>query len=284
MPLPLFVSETLHHEAIDWAKRVSDNGGTISSSVIRAVSAFCAAADSTGPGGFRSAIYRLNLFCGGNLSGALVPLYRGPTFGGTTFGNATDTNTNFVGADFVETGVSGGLKGNGTNKYLQTGFTVANLPTTTSSHMSVSATGLSTSGSRAFMGASDGGSSGAFFFYEHATFNGTGRSYRQGSFGTGQFPLIASPATEESHIIGTRTSATASSIYRSGSLTFTNTTSVSPAAQTFPVPVFALNNAGSIIQHSAGTFRIYSVGTGLNATQAAAFSAAVIQFNTALGR
>jgi hypothetical protein len=281
MPLPVFVSRTIHHEAIDWATRASSNGGTISTTVLRAVSDFCAAADQ---GAYRSAIYRLNPFAGGNLSGALVPLYRGPTFGGTTFGNVTDTNVNFVSADFVETGATGGLRGNGTNKYLQTGFTVANLPTTTSSHMSVSATGLVTSGSRAFMGSSDGNSSNSFFFYEHATFNGTGRSYRQGSFLTGQFPLIASPATAESHIIGTRTSATASSIYRSGSLTVTNTTSVSPNSQTFPVSVFALNNIGSIIQYSAGTFRIYSIGTGLNATQAAAFSAAVIELNTALGR
>lgn len=272
---------TIHHEAIDWATRVSANGGTISTTVLRAVSDFCAAADQ---GAFRSAIYRLNPFAGGNLSGALVPLYRGPTFGGTTLGNVTDTNVNFVSADFIETGATGGLKGNGTNKYLQTGFTLANLPTTTSSHMSVSATGLATSGSRAFMGSSDGASSGAFFFYEHATFNGTGRSYRQGSFGTGQFPLITSPATAEAHLIGTRTSATASSIYRSGSLTVTNTFSASPTAQTFPVSVFALNNIGSIIQYSAGTFRIYSMGTGLNATQAAAFSAAVISLNTALGR
>tara|TARA_R110000868_G_scaffold314710_1_gene575623 strand:+ start:186 stop:590 length:405 start_codon:yes stop_codon:yes gene_type:complete len=134
------------------------------------------------------------------------------------------------------------------------------------------------------MGASDGGTANSFFFYEHATFNGTGRSYRQGSFSTGQFPLIASPATEESHILGTRTSATASSIYRSGALTVTNTTTVSPGAQAFPVHVFALNNVGSVIQYSAGTFRSYSIGTGLNATQAAAFSAAVIAFNAALGR
>lgn len=277
----LAAAPTIHHEAIDWATRVSSNGGTISTTVLRAVSDFCAAADQ---GAFRAAIYRLNPFAGGNLSGALVPLYRGPTFGGTTLGNVTDTNVNFVSADFIETGATGGLKGNGTNKYLQTGFTLTNLPTTSSSHMSVSATGLATSGSRAFMGASDGGSSTAFFFYEHATFNGTGRSYRQGSFGTGQFPLIASPATAEAHIIGTRTSATASSIYRSGSLTVTNTFSASPAAQTFPVSVFALNNVGSFIQHSAGTFRIYSIGTGLNATQAAAFSAAVAALNTALGR
>lgn len=285
MSLPVIAAApTIHHEAIDWAKRASDNGGTVSTTVLRAVSDFCAAANATGPGGFRSAIYRLSFLCGGNLSGALVPLYRGPTFGGTLFGGATDTNVNFVSGDFIETGTGGGLKGNGTSKYLQTGFTSASLPTATSSHMSVSATGLTTSASRAFMGSSDGGSANAFFFYEYATFNGSGRSYRQGAFGTGQFPLIASPSTEESHIIGTRTSATASSIYRSGTLAVTNTTSVSPGVQTFPVPVFALNNAGSIIQYSAGTFRCYSIGTGLNATQAAAFSAAVIAFNNALGR
>jgi hypothetical protein len=60
MPLPLFATaHTTHHEAIDWARRASANGGTISTTVMRAVSDFCAAADRDA---FRSAMYRVNLF------------------------------------------------------------------------------------------------------------------------------------------------------------------------------------------------------------------------------
>jgi hypothetical protein len=286
MPLPVFVSETLHHEAIDWATRVAANGGTISSSVIRAVSAFCAAADSTGPGGFRSALYRFNPFAGGNLSGALVPLYRGPTYGGTTFGNVTDTNVNFVSGDFVETGSGGGLKGNGTNKYLQTGFASNSLPSATSVHLSASATQAATSGNPVFVGSYNNTTPGLLVLDDFCSFNATGRSYRHGSLSAGGFPVVSSPGATEAHVIGTRTAAASAAIYRAGSLSTTNTTNVSTTNNALGMFVFNANLNGSPIsgQFSAARLRVYSIGTGLNATQAAAFSAAVIEFNTALGR
>ena len=61
MTLPVFVSETLHHEAIDWATRASANGGLISTTTIRAVSEFCRAIDSAG---IRDRFLRLNLSAG----------------------------------------------------------------------------------------------------------------------------------------------------------------------------------------------------------------------------
>lgn len=285
MPLPVFVSRTIHHEAIDWATRVSSNGGTISTTVLRAVSALCAAADQ---GSFRSAIYRLNLFAGGNLSGCLVPLYRGPTFGGTTFGNTTDTNVNFVSADFVETGTGGGLKGNGTNKYLNTGLTTNNLPSATSLHLSVSGTGLATSGNKIALGSFNNLGSGLAILDEFATYSGvTARNFRNGTFAAGQFPQITSPGANESHLIGSRTASTAAALYQGGSLASSSATNITPIRNSVSIFVFALstNNATPTAgATSAATFRMYSIGTGLNATQAAAFSAAVAALNTALGR
>jgi len=282
MPLPVFVSETLHHEAIDWAKRVSENGGTISSSVIRAVSAFCAAADSTGPGGFRSAIYRLNPFAGGNLSGALVPLYRGPTFGGTVFGGVTDTNVNFVSADFTETGVNGGLKGNGVNKYLRTTTVTSSIPSLLSSHASVSGKEIETSGDVVLFGAWNGGNDFSRFQLDAYRSASSGRSVRIGPLGA----VLSSPSSVESHLIGTRTSATNLSLYSSGSLVATETTNRTPIALAGVGPyVFGLNpNNGVATSVSAARLTMYSMGSGLTATQAAAFSAAVAAFNAALGR
>jgi hypothetical protein len=90
---------------------------------MKAVSTFCAAIDAAG---IRDRFYRLNLFAGTGLNAALVPLYRGPSRTGTQYGNATDTNNGpFVSGDYVETGASGGLLGNFSSKYLDTGLTQA---------------------------------------------------------------------------------------------------------------------------------------------------------------
>jgi hypothetical protein len=279
MPLPVFVSETLHHEAIDWAKRVSDNGGTISTTTLRVVSDFCAAADR---GAFRSAIYRLNPFAGGNLSGCLVPLYRGPTFGGTTFGGTTDTNVNFVSGDFTETGVNGGLKGNGVNKYLRTTTVTSVIPSLLSSHASVSGKEIETSGDVVLFGAWNGGNDFSRFQLDAYRSASSGRSVRIGPLGA----VLSSPSSVESHLIGTRTSATNLSLYSSGSLVATETTSRTPISLAGVGPyVFGLNpNNGVATQVSAARLTMYSMGSGLTADQAAAFSAAVAAFNTALGR
>jgi len=117
-PIPV-PDDVVHPEAAAWRTAVIANGGTVSSSTINAVKNFC---QSIAADGLRDRFYRLNLFCGGNLSSALVPLYRGPAPTGTQYGNATDTNVNFVGGDYVETGSTGGLNGNGTSKYLATGL------------------------------------------------------------------------------------------------------------------------------------------------------------------
>ena len=275
----IYAAPTIHHEAIDWATRVSANGGTISTTVLRACSEFCSAADR---GAFRSAIYRLNPFAGGNLSGCLVPLYRGPTFGGTVFGGVTDTNVNFVSADFTETGVNGGLKGNGVNKYLRTTTGTSSIPSLLSSHASVSGTGIETSGDAVLFGVWNGGNDFSRFQLDAYRSASSGRSVRIGPLGA----VLSSPSSVESHLIGTRTSATNLSLYSSGSLVATETTNRTPIALAGVGPyVFGLNpNNGAATSASAARLTMYSMGAGLTATQAAAFSAAVAAFNSALGR
>ena len=114
----------VHPEAAAWRSAVVANGGTVSGTTLKAVSDFCRSIDSAG---IRDRFYRLNLFCGTGLEACLVPLYRGQSLTGTQIGNTTDTNSNFVSGDYAETGASGGLKGNGTNKRLDTGLAGSSL-------------------------------------------------------------------------------------------------------------------------------------------------------------
>jgi len=114
----------LHPDARDWRDRVVTNGGTVSAATLNAVSVFCAAASS---GGWRDRFLRLNLFCGtsdSSLFAVRTPLVRGQSLAGTQFGNTMDTNNSFVQGDYAETGSSGGLLGNTSTKYLQTGLAV----------------------------------------------------------------------------------------------------------------------------------------------------------------
>jgi hypothetical protein len=277
MPLPVFVSETLHHEAIDWASRVSSNGGTISSSVIRGVSAFCADIDRQG---LRDRFARLSIFSGGNLSGALVPLYRSFAYGGTLIGSATDTNVNFVSGDFAESGASAGLTGNGTTKHLECGPSILSQLSVGNAHLSAFGSSLIAAAGVNVMGAGGSGFNSLAALQTSTTatnrtfINGTPTLFADSAAGLSSGHLIASAvATNDLRIFhnGTQNGSTLTST-RSGSLTANS------------VFVFSFNNNGTATQRIASRLTSYSIGRGLTAAQAAAFSSALSALNTALGR
>jgi hypothetical protein len=266
---------------------VVTNGGTVSSSTLAAVSTFCASIDRES--GLRAAILRCNLFCGNSdasLNAVRTPLYRGPSLAGTQLGNATDTNVNFVAGDYQETGSGGGLKGNGSSKYLNTGLAPSNISSLLDVHLSASGTDLDTSGDRVFVGSINSNANPGSEIYALDVYAAyvTGRASRLSMFTAGQFPVVTTPGTTESHIIGVRTSATSSVIYRGGASAATNATTAVPVSHTRNWFVFALNNIGTPTAYTAARLRMYSIGNGLTAAQALAFSNAVIAFNTALGR
>jgi hypothetical protein len=281
MPLPLFATaRTTHHEAIDWATRVSANGGTISTTVLRAVSDFCANIDRNS---LRGRFLRLNLFSGGNLSGALVPLYRSTAFGGTVIGNATDTNVNFVSGDFAETGASGGLTGNGTTKYLDCGSSLLSQGGVGNIHLSISGSSL-TSGATdsAAIGGTSAGGNNIAILQTRAAGVAVNRVFANG---TPTAFLTSASAITSGQLIGTAISATDLRIYQNGTQNgSTLTTSRSGSLTTNAVYVFATNANGTASSFSAARLTTYSIGFGLTAAQAAAFSAARAALDTALGR
>jgi hypothetical protein len=261
-----------HPEALDWARRATANGGIVSAQTLVAVSDFCVSVDI---GGVRSALYRVNLFCGGNLQACLVPLYRGPSAFALQLGNATETNYNFVSSDFTETGLGGGLKGNGTTKSLGTGFVSLSLETMFSSHLSFSATNMESGSAgvyRTFVGSYGGTAATAFYIQNNSNSN---RGAFIGNFNALNFGFNSS----EPHMIASRTSSNLITSYRSGISIGTNTAGSSNSRTSNEVTIFT--NSNSV---SACACRMYSVGTGLTSSQAASLSAAVIAFNAALGR
>jgi hypothetical protein len=277
---------TIHPEAADWANRVRANGGSVSGSTLNAVSRFCA---SIAAAGIRDRFYRLNLFCGTGLEACLVPLYRGQSLGGTQYGGTTDTNNGpFVSGDYVETGASGGLIGNGTSKHLSTGLAPNALPSVATGHLSYWTGGGAVTATRIIIGTQDAshryrwdmrtaaaGGNLALFGGNVAASNSTNPGpTTQADFGAGMFTA-------------TRTSATALTIYKNGSTLGENptaTTSTTPAAHGNNWFVFAYNNSGTATDFYQHRLRAYSIGDGLTGAQVAAFYSAINTFMGALSR
>jgi hypothetical protein len=269
---------SLHLEAEVWVGRVIGNGGSVSVTTAQAVSDFCTAIDAAG---IRDRFYRLNLFAGTGLSAALVPLYRGPSLGGTQFGNATDTNSNFVSGDYVETGSTGGLLGNGSNKYLNTGLNANAMPDLAQSgHLSAYAAG--TFSGQIAIGAYTFTNPPFVITHESEIQMNATQSNTFINFGAanGSTPFYTSPV----FVVGSRTSATNMVGYANGVAGPTATTTANFANPSQPFFVFARNLQGGPSVHFGQRLRSYSAGEGMTGSQASAFSTAMQAFQTALGR
>ena len=265
-----------HPEAAAWRTAAIANGGTVSSSTINAVSNFC---QSIAEGGLRDRFYRLNLFCGGNLSSALVPLYRGPSPSGTQYGNATDTNNNFVSGDYVETG---GLQGNGSNKSLDTG-----LPTNFASdrHVGFVPRVLSTTASRYYLGARNSAFSSLFSsFSANATSLIGFYNYSDSSFAGG---APNSTATARRLYI-----ATSNPSLSPGGFAYSNAVSAgagiaaySNPASTTTLAVFAMKQAdNSFNSPTNATLSGYTFGLSMTASQVTAYNGIWATLLTDMGR
>lgn len=279
------IASGVHPEANAWRTAVVANGGSVSASTMKAVSAFCAAIDTAG---IRNKFLRLNLFCGNSdasLNAVRTPLYRGQSRTGTQLGNTTDTSANFVQGDYAETGASGGLTGNGSNKRLATGLAGLNLdgfdihlsayeivPSSGTFDVSV---GVRTNFGSPAMSLL---TSSVNTTYEVA-FGNNGIQDALGSSPTG-------------HWIGVQTGNRTGALYRNGvSRTTTYVGGASTTSNfstiTHDFGVFAHNDGGTpnvFRDFSATRLGGYSIGLAFTGTQAAAFYSAMQAFQTALGR
>lgn len=265
-----------HPDAQDWRNRVITNGGTVSGSTLTAVSNFCRSIDAAG---IRDRFFRLNLFAGTGLSAALVPLFRGQSRAGTQFGNTTDTNVGpFVSGDYVETGATGGLNGNGTTKYLNTGL-AANSTAYGDRHLCVYEIEKSPNTFDISIGARS--SSPATFF--ELTTNNPATTF---SFRSSDNAAVANDTgyTAGAMMMGVHPSSHLGVIYKNGSsagtLTF-NARSNSYAGNLF---VFAGNSDGFASDIADVRLGCYSIGLSMTAGQVSSYYTAMQAFQTALSR
>ncbi len=270
-------------DAQDWINRVYANGGQVSASTAAAVNQFCLDIENAPGGSIRDRFYRLNLFCGSNLNAALVPLYRGPSLGGTQYGGATDTNVGglFVSGDYNETGASGGLKGNGTTKHLDTGFQQSTV-SLSNLHLSASFLQMDTSGTaeRTLIGHYNAAQ--ADFAVLRSAITSGNMEFFAGSFSGASSTSYLSSA---SHLMGVRSSQTSAVMYSAGVSVGTSATNVgSPSTSALSYFVFARNNGGTADTRTSVRIRMYSIGQAIDAAGASAFANAVAAFNTAMGR
>ena len=269
-------------DAQDWINRVYANGGTVSASTASVVNTFCNDIDAAG---IRDRFYRLNLFCGNSdasLNAVRTPLYRGPSLGGAIFGNTIDTNINFVAGDYVETGVGGGLKGNGSSKYLNTGF-AQNILLAGDRHLSVYEIARDPNAYRVSIGSRTGASAASNTFYLTSTGVASQFAYVSQA-DAGYFPCTYNAYTNpNTHFIGTQSPATAVALYVNGAV-------VASASVPAPTPsgltqyVFALNDSGAVGDVSAARLGGYSIGLSMSAAQALAYSSAMQAFQASLSR
>lgn len=277
-------------DAQDWVNRVYAAGGTVSQSTADAVNTFCNTINSTG---LRDRFFRLNLFCGNDLTACLVPLYRGQSLGGTQFGNTTDTNNNFTASDYNERGTTGGLIGTGNNgiisgsKYLNTGLATSAWPAISSFHASAVVFGATTQSSATqavpIAVRTNIAPLNRWGFDYRTEFN-TINADAGGNTAVGGLAIGAAPNNQ--HILVTRRSVTDAQGFMNGFSGFTDGTDItsSLAPNNLPFFIFAQNQDGSLTRYFAFRMGGYSLGAGMTATQALVYNNAMQAFQTALNR
>lgn len=270
------IASGVHPEAAAWRTAVVANGGSVSSTTLKAVAAFCKAIDEAG---IRDRFYRLNLFAGTGLSACLVPLYRGQSRTGTQYGNTTDTNNGpFVSGDYAETGASGGLKGNA-SKYLDTGLagtTFSAGDRHCSAYWNANAT---LTGNRAFIGNTDTTSTTAWFDIHSRHTNAGSEAQLTQNYGL-------SHTSANRHQLAQYIGATSAVSYSDGGDKKTRDAFPlgSPTASSTNWFVFSLNPSLFGGVRTDARICTYSIGLSMTDANALAFYNAVHAFQTALTR
>jgi len=272
----------VHPEAAAWRSAVVANGGgTPSATTMRAVSKFCADIDAAG---IRDRFYRLNLFAGTGLNACLVPLYRGTSRTGTQLGGTTDANNGpFVSGDYTETGASGGLVGNGTSKFLDTGLALDALPTVATMHLATWIRPGTVTTVQRLIGAINSAATQQFYQDRRPAANGGDVGIIGGAAGAGD----GASGSDAGNVmfVHSRISSTSMTFYRNGVSQASQTASITPTAFASNIYVFAENRQGTgALTFANRRLAFYSIGNGLTGAQVTSFYNALNTFMGALSR
>jgi hypothetical protein len=261
-PLPA----ALHATTVDWATRVSNNGGGLSGTAVAAVDALVKSLDSAG---VLSKIRRMNVFAGDQLAAALVPVVN-------TFGFTVDTGVNLVQGDYT---LATGVRGNGSNKYIDTGLNFNSI-TNNGTNMHFSLTALST------IGVYDRpiGTHRGNVWARHYILDGNG------GWGWGSYNARATPGNGPEHVVATRGASGNAMLYSGGRLDSSFAPDGSQPSD-FNVTILGTRYSGEGTAPPAGVGNFsstpvggYSIGTDLSSADVTAYRNAMTAFNVALSR
>ena len=269
-------------DAVAWESAVYANSGSTSVGTLSAVDTFCGAIASAG---IRDRFFRLNLFCG-SFQGAFVPLFRGPSLGGTQYGGATDLNLgspSFLVGDYNETGVNGGLLGNGSSKHLNTGFNVDQLPGAANCHLSSFITGTQDIASpRTLIGTLFNGVTDRYRLFLQLSGSSAPNYGIQTELGKANSAIANNRTnTNGGLILSSRTSTTLLTLYDDVVSIATNEVSTAETTGASPFFVFARNGP---VEFYNGRMAAYSIGAGMTAAQVSDYNTAMQAFQTAMTR
>jgi hypothetical protein len=115
-----FNTESLDSETVNWLARVDSAGGNVSDSIISAVDDYVKEVKGLKfqSLNIRNQLLRENWFCG-DFTASFIPVFINSS------GSGKDVNHNYQISEYNETGPESGLKGNGTDRYIETGFNPA---------------------------------------------------------------------------------------------------------------------------------------------------------------
>jgi hypothetical protein len=264
-----------HPDVETWLNTLSLSGGTASSSTISALNTFCNSIDSAG---LRRKFYRLNLFCGDNLNSCLVPLYVSSWWNEPVYGFSIDQNFNFSSSDYTETGIAGGLKGDGTSKGLRTGV-LQNLLTAGNRHLSAYEIAKSSNTFDELLGSDNGISINPWRLTTWNTTDAMG--YVQTA--AGHATISSSYSGGGGLWFGTGP-ATSSVLYRNGTLSASDTGRTTATPGTESVSVLCISRQGSLADFSAARLGAYSIGLSMSDSEILNFYNIMQTFQTALNR
>ncbi len=239
------------------------NGGTISTATKGYVNTFVLAAKANS---YWSKLSRINLFCGDQLAAVAVPLKAGGA-------SALDTLTNFVSGDYSE---STGLTGNGSSKYLDTGWTPITQATQNDTHIAIYNRSSSSGGTNV------SGAEGSSLFLVYVPYSDGSVYSDQYNDSTGR--VSGAIGTPYGFLVTSRTASNSHVIYRNGSSVSTSTNSGGTVtAISNSVYIFANHSSGPQ-SYGSNTFGSYSIGSGLTSGDVSNYNTDLEAFQDSLGR
>lgn len=225
-------------ETAAWMSAVSAGGGAYTAAQAAALTRWGGQARASG---YHPMVRRFNPFAGQDLAACLVPLVK-------VVGGATDTNVNFISGDYAPTT---GLAGNGTNKYLDTGYQ----PSEATGGMGFYLLGTPMADS-VFMGCRNTAGTQAYRLRR------TGIPTREALWGGATTASLAGGVTAPALLMAQRTSATALAVFQNGSQIVNEPTSTTPGAAGANMFVFCQNSNGTPVLFYAGASAGYMVVSG----------------------